>query len=251
MTDRMGSRPKVLFLITARAGSKGVPRKNLREIDGMSLLGYKAVAAQRSRYCDRLVVSTESAEIQAEAARHGAEVLFTRPAELASDTASSLDVVLHAIEWFDQHTTDRFDALMLLEPSAPFARPQDFDAAVELFHLRNANLVVGMRATEVNSIFVGPLTDDGRITTIIDQMATIAAMRRQDVAQEYTMNGALYLIGWEFLKRERRIYADRDRSFGYVMPGEHSIEIDSPRDLTWAEFLVERGDIDLTPWRSQ
>src|SRR5687768_6268908 len=170
MADRMGSRPKVLFLITARAGSKGVPRKNLREIAGISLLGYKAIAARQSRYCDRLVVSTENAEIQAEAARYGAEVPFTRPAELASDTASSLDVVLHAIEWFDAHGTDRFDAVMLLEPSAPFARPQDFDAAVELFEERDANLVVGMRTTEVNSVFVGPLTEDGRITTIIDQM---------------------------------------------------------------------------------
>ena len=83
----MTNSPEILFLLVGRGGSKGLPGKNLREVGGLSLVGYKAKAARQSRYCSRLIVSSDSAEIRAEAARHGVEVLFDRPAELASDTA--------------------------------------------------------------------------------------------------------------------------------------------------------------------
>src|SRR6201995_4345918 len=158
----MADTAQVLFLLVGRGGSKGLPGKNLREIGGLSLVGYKAVAARQSRYCSRLIVSSDSAEIRAEAKRHGAEVLFERPAELATDTASSNDVVLHAMDWIEAHEKRRYDAIMLLETSSPFARPEHFDEAVELFIARKASLVVGMRETEVASIFVGQLCSAGQ-----------------------------------------------------------------------------------------
>src|ERR1700712_1725037 len=138
---------EILFLLVGRGGSKGLPGKNLREIGGLSLIGDKAILAREVRYCSRLIVSSGSAEIQAEAKRHGAEVLFSRPPELATDTASSSDVVLHAMDWIETHERRRYDAIMLLEPSSPFARPEHYDQAVELFTARNAGLVVGMRET--------------------------------------------------------------------------------------------------------
>jgi CMP-N,N'-diacetyllegionaminic acid synthase len=75
-------------------------------------------------------------------------------------------------------------------------------------------------------------------------------MRRQDVAQEYTMNAAFYLVKWDFLKRERRIYVDPQTTYGYPMPAEYSVEIDTPEDLAWAEFLVERKIVDVNQWRT-
>src|ERR1700757_1682688 len=116
---------EVLFLVVGRGGSKGLPGKNLREIRG-------------------------------EAHPSAPRVLFSRPAELATDTASSNDVILHAMDWIETHERRRYDAIMLLEPSSPFARPEHFDQAVELFVARKASLVVGIRETEVASIFVGP-----------------------------------------------------------------------------------------------
>ena len=151
---------EILFLITARGGSKGVPGKNLRTLNGLSLIGYKARSALRSKYCSRLMISTDSPEMQAEALTHGAEVPFLRPAALANDTASSNDVILHAMDYVEQEEKRRYEAIMLLEPASPFARGCDYDGAVDLYLKSGASLVVGMRQTEVNSIFTGPLRED-------------------------------------------------------------------------------------------
>jgi len=240
---------EILFLLVGRGGSKGLPGKNLREIGGLSLIGYKARSALQSRHCSRLIVSSDSPEIQAEARRHGAEVLFSRPAELATDTASSNDVVLHAMDWIETHERRRYDAIMLLEPSSPFARPDHYDAAVDPLMARHAGLVVGVRATEVASIFVGPLGGDGSIGTIVDKMLTTPALRRQDQPQEVTMNGALYLIGWDTMRRHRKIYADPAASYGILMDRLHSIEIETAADLAYASYVVEHGVLDTSPWR--
>lgn len=240
---------KVLFLITARGGSKGIPGKNLKEIGGLPLLGFKAISAQRSKYCTRLIISTDSPQIQEVARAFGVEVPFTRPAELATDAASSVDVIAHAMGWVETETEEQYDALMLLEPSSPFTRPVDYDNAVEMMLEHNANLVVGMREVPVNSVGVGALDGSGRITQIIDQLQERPAHQRQVSAQEYTMNGGLYLLKWDFFKKHRAIYQDRERSFGYVMDRHYSIEIDEPVDLHWCEFLVSNGYVDMAYWR--
>jgi CMP-N,N'-diacetyllegionaminic acid synthase len=247
----MADTAQVLFLLVGRGGSKGLPGKNLREIGGLSLIGYKALAARQSHYCTRLIVSSDSADIRAEAKRHGAEVLFERPAELATDTASSNDVVLHAMDWIETHEKRRYDAIMLLEPSSPFARPEHFDEAVELFVARKAALVVGMRETEVASIFVGTLGSDGSIGGIVEKMLKTPAQRRQDQSPEVTMNGALYLIGWEAMRKHRKIFADPATSYGVLMDRLHSIEIESAADLAYASYVIEHGMLDASPWRSR
>jgi CMP-N,N'-diacetyllegionaminic acid synthase len=246
----MANLAEVLFLLVGRGGSKGLPGKNLRTIGGLSLIGYKAVAARKSRHCTRLIVSSDSAEIRDEAMRHGAEMLFERPAELATDTASSNDVVLHAMNWIETHEERRYDAIMLLESSSPFARPEHFDHAGELFAARKASLVVGMRETEVASLFVGTLGGDGSIGGIVENMLRTPAQRRQDQPREVTMNGALYLVGWEAMRKHRKIYADPAASYGILMDRLHSIEIESAADLAYASYVIEHGMLDSSPWRS-
>lgn len=240
---------RVLFLITARGGSTRVPHKNLARIGGISLVGFKAISAQRSRHCARLIVSTDSVAIQEEARSHGVEAPFLRPAALATDTATSESVVAHAMEWIEQHDGEQYEAVMLLEPAAPFARAADYDAAVELMIARDANLVVGVRPVPVNSVYVGPLDEAGRLTAIIDKMNLWQAQGRPPLPLEYTMNAALYLFRWAHFKRTGRIYEDRDRSYGYVMDSHYSIEIDHPIDLHEAEFMVQNGHVDMANWR--
>jgi CMP-N,N'-diacetyllegionaminic acid synthase len=244
----MTASTEILFLLVGRGGSKGLPGKNLREIGGLSLVGYKARSALQSRYCSRLIVSSDSGEIQAEAQRHGAEVLFSRPAELATDTASSNEVILHAMDWIEAHEGRRYHAIMVLEPSSPFARSDHYDHAVDLFTARNAALVVGLRETEVSSIFVGPLGKDGSIGAIVDKMLTTPALRRQDQTPEVTMNGALYLISWEAMRRHRKVYADPAASYGILMDRLHSIEIETAADLAYASYVIEHGMLDASPW---
>lgn len=217
-------------------------------VGDLSLLGYKARSAQAAHTCTRLIISTDDAEIMAEAARLGVETPFVRPAELATDGASTVDVISHAMEWIETNTDEKYDALMLLEPSSPFAQGRDYDAAAKIMEDRQANLVVGMRETEVNSAFVGPLDDDGRMAGVIEKILAVRMLRRQDHRAEYTMNGALYLVRWEFFKRRKAIYCDPNNSYGYVMDRFHSIEIDEPIDLEWARFMVDRRLLDVSAW---
>lgn len=213
------------------------------------MVGFKAISARKSKYCTRLIISTDSPEIQADARRYGVEVPFTRPAELATDTASSSDAIMHAISWIEEESGEKYDAVMLLEPSSPFARSFDYDNAVEMMIERDANLVVGVREMKVNSVFMGAMDDQGRITQVIDKIKDMKSMRRQDMPQEYTPSGVLYLFKWEFFKKHKAIYKDRERSFGYLMDPYYSVEIDEMIDLAWAEFLLEKGYVDLAYWR--
>lgn len=238
---------RILYLITARGGSKGVPNKNVREIGGLSLVGFKARAAKKATSCTRLVISTDSETIATEAKRHGAEVPFMRPAELASDASKSSDVIAHAISWFEERG-ERYDAIMLLEPSSPFARPEDFDGAAALMEKTGANAVVGMRRMEVSSVFVGAMDGEGRIGEIVTKMKAQTAVLRQETKPEFTMNGGLYLFKWDYFKAHRNIYHDERGVYGWVMPDELSLEIDEMRDLYYAEFLIDKKYIDLSIW---
>lgn len=242
---------KILFLITARGGSKGVPGKNLREIGGISLVGFKALSASRSKHCSRLIISTDSPEIQADARKYGVEVPFTRPAELATDAVKSSPVIAHAMAWIEAEGRECYDAVMLLEPSSPFARASDYDTAVAMMIQHDANAVVGVRPAEVAATVIGPLDADGRLTAIIDKMHAARAQtgKRQTLGRHYTMNGALYLFKWDYFKQHQWIFHDREKVFGLVMDPLHSVEIDEPVDLLWAEFLVNQGHISLADWR--
>jgi len=239
---------KVLYLITARGGSKSVPGKNLRQVNGISLVGFKAISAQRSENCSRLIISTDSAEIIADALSYGVEVPFTRPTELATDTADSVDAISHAMEWIEGNTDEQYDAVMLLEPSSPLTRSLDYDNAVKIMIEQDANVVLGMRETAINSTFVGPMDGSRRITQIVDQIKGLKNSRRQDMSPEYTMNGGLYLFKWDFFQQHKAIYHDREKTFGYVMDPYYSIEIDEMIDLEWIEFLVASGKIDMSHW---
>jgi CMP-N,N'-diacetyllegionaminic acid synthase len=240
---------RVLYLITARGGSKAIPRKNLCEINGTSLLGFKAISARKSKYCSRLILSTDDEEIEKNALKYDVEVPFRRPAELATDTAPTADVIAHAMDWIEREAVDCFDAIMLLEPSSPFARNCDYDCAVEMMMERDANAIVAIRPTEVNSTYVGPLDKEGRISSIIDKMKRVKTGRRQDMQVEYTASGALYLMKWEYFKKHRDIYHDRDRTYGYIIEDLYGIEIDRPIDLLWARFIAERGIIEMSHWQ--
>jgi CMP-N,N'-diacetyllegionaminic acid synthase len=239
----------VLFLLVGRGGSKGVPGKNLRHINGASLISYRAVSARKSKYCDRLIVSSDSADIREEARRWGAEVLFSRPDELATDQATSDDVVLHAMDWVERNEGRSYDAVMLLEPSSPFARADHYDAAVELFVQREADLVVGVRETDIASVFVGPMSENGSIAPIVSRLIERRQLRRQDQPREVTMNGALYLIRWSTLKEARRIYSNPAGTYGLLMDRLHSVEIETLEDLAYANHVIEQGLIDRSPWQ--
>ena len=238
----------VLFLITARGGSKGVPGKNLRQLAGLSLVGFKVRSALRSQHCVRLIISTDNADIRAEAEAHGAAAPFVRPASLATDVASSDEVVLHAMNYIEKTENRQYDAIMVLEPSSPFARGVDYDAAIDLFERVDAGCVVGMCQTEINSIFIGPLAEDGKANQIIQAFASVDDRRRQAFRPEFTMNGALYLVAWDLMQTTGSIYGAPNRTYGHTMDRAHSMNVDTMYDLKLAEYFVREGLLDMADW---
>lgn len=249
---------KILYLMTARGGSKGVARKNLQQIAGVSLIGWKATAAKEAMkywkayddYKSRLVISTEDDEIATEAKFWGVEVPFKRPDELATDEASSDSVVKHALDTLGY---DSWDAVMLLEPSSPFATSMHLCKATGLLMDRDAELVCGMRRTEPHSLFVEDEHDDGSIVPIICRMDLRAKQntegyhstpgyifRRQALPPQWTMNGAVYLFRTSMFQREGKIYGIC-KALGLLMDQWHGLEIDTERDLELARYAVEKG----------
>jgi CMP-N,N'-diacetyllegionaminic acid synthase len=137
----------VLGLILARGGSKGLPGKNLRPLRGKPLIGWTIEAAKQSRVLDALVLSTDAADIGAAGRSLGAEVPFMRPPELASDTATSIDAIVHALNWLAERGRS-FEYLVLLEPTSPLREAADIDAAIAKLESTGAEAVVSVARAE-------------------------------------------------------------------------------------------------------
>lgn len=239
---------RILYLITARGGSKRLPGKNVRALGGHPLIGYKVVSAKAAESCTRLIVSTDDAAIADAARAYGAEVPFMRPAELATDTAASSDVVLHAMDWIEENEGRPYDAVMLLEPTTPFARAADYEAAVALFQRTGAALVIGTTAAAHPSVFQGPLTEDGRAAAIIEKFTHLSDTRGQAFEDEYLINGAFYLARWSQLRETGQLYGDPENTYAYVMDRFHSVNIDTEDDFLIAESFLESALVDSGDW---
>ena len=222
----------VLAVITARGGSKGVPRKNVRPLGGVPLIAWTVHAALEARCVARVIVSTDDTEI-AEAARSaGAEVPFMRPVELASDTATSVEVMLHALE-----AVPDFDRAVLLQPTSPFRTAIDLDAGFALWQCAPGagSCVSVCEAAESPWLMYGRDTD-GALVQLLPEPPR--GLRRQDLPKALVLNGAFYFVDVARFRRERRfLFAD---SLGFEMPVERSLDIDTSFDFDIATFLMER-----------
>ena len=227
-------------------GSKGVPRKNIIEVGNLPLIAYKIISTKKCKYDNRLIVSTDDVEIADVARQYGAEVPFMRPDYLASDTASSMDVVNHAREWIEANDSYKYEYICLLEPSSPFLTGEDLNNALDLLISKRADTLLGMKEVEVSRKFIHPLDSDGGLAYFYDEIKNMDNVRRQDQQPEYTMNGCIYIAKWDYFK-QNHLFHSRN-SVPYIMPPEKSIEIDSIIDLEFARFLVKKNIIDVTEW---
>lgn len=223
----------ILALIPARGGSKGVPRKNIRSLAGKPLIAWTIDAAQQSRCIDRMIVSTDDEEIAAVAKKYGAEVPFMRPPHLASDDAKGMDVLFHAMEWFSAQGAT-FDILTYLQPTSPLRTADDIRGALALMEEKNAQSVVSVCKVEHSPLLMNTLLPDLSLQGFIREEANT---NRQALDQFYRLNGAIYLAQWEYLLKHKTWY--KENSYGYVMPTERSVDIDSELDLYIAEALLK------------
>jgi len=213
---------KVLALIPARGGSKGLPGKNILPVEGRPLIAWTIDAALASEYVDRVVLSSDSEAIMAAALALGCEVPFRRPAELATDNALSIDVVLHAMDQLPHH-----DLVVLLQPTSPMRSSRDIDESIRRCVDADAPSCVSVAAVQQSPYWMYRLTDDGRLEALLE--APASATRRQDLPPVYALNGAVYVARCEWL-RQTRSFAGPS-TVGYVMPAERSLDIDTAEDL--------------------
>jgi len=227
---------RVLGIIPARGGSKGVPRKNLKKLNGIPLIKYTIDAALNSNLSE-VVVSTEDEEIASFAKSCGCQVPFVRPSDLASDTARSIDVAIHALTVMEEITHSRFDAIMLLQPTTPFRSSQDINTTLELMakdeKASSVISVVDVKAhhpARMKYIENGVLIDP-------DFCEKYENQNRQELQPMYIRNGAVYLT-----KRETILLSSFKgaKSLALVMPEERSVNIDTASDFELAEWTLTK-----------
>lgn len=231
---------KVLALIPARGGSKGIRRKNLIELCGRPLVGWPIGAALGSKYIDTVAVSTEDYEIAAKSRELGAEVPFVRPIELASDTATSASVILHALDFF-KASGKEFDYLVLLEPTSPLTESWDVDAALEKLDLAGklADSIIGVsKLINAHPAFSVSINSRGLVSPYLSDFSS--AGRRQDIKELYFLDGSLYISDTAAFIAKKTFY--HERTLAHVMPKWKSFEIDDMVDLVCVEGIMKGID---------
>ncbi len=232
---------KVLAIIPARGGSKGLPGKNIRMVCGKPLLAWPIEEALKSKYVDKVIISTEDVGIANVASMAGAEVPFMRPMELASDTARSADVIVHALNFFTAQKKC-YDYIILLEPTSPLTEASDVDAALQMLHkARNlADSIVGISPVGgTHPDFDVRLSEGGLISPYAAPDFS-SLKRRQDTESIYFMEGSLYISAVDvFLAKQSFCH---ERTMGYMVPRWKSFEADELMDLICIEALLARRD---------
>ncbi len=230
---------EVLGLITARGGSKGIPRKNVLPLAGKPLIAWTIEAARDSVTVGRTIVSTDDDEIADVCRNWGAEVPFMRPRELAQDDSPHLAAVLHALEWVETNEGSRPDYVLLLQPTSPLRTAEDIDAAVRLSEDKGADGVLGVSAVKAHPYQLREIAADGTLTEFIADSPPpgTSQTRRQAFPDVYSVNGAIYLMRGDVLVEEKTFQPRR--TFPYVMPLSRSLQIDEPWDMHVANLILE------------
>ena len=229
--------PKVLAVIPARGGSKGVPRKNIRMVGGKPLIAYTidAALAVKNRL-HRLIVSTDDAEIAAMAQDYGAEVPFMRPVELGGDKVPMVPVLKHAIQTIEELDGIKLEWVLLLQPTCPFRAPEDILAALELAAAGGCDSVISVvRVLAHHPILMKKIENDRLLPFMIEE---IEGTRRQDYnPPAYMRNGSIYLTRRDNLMNNNSIWGKVIRP--YIMPEERSVNVDSEMDMKLVEFMLQ------------
>jgi len=230
---------KVLALIPARGGSKGLPRKNIRPLDGKPLIGWPIDTAKNSKYIDKVIVSTDDKEIAEVAESLGAEIPFIRPSEFAMDNSPRNMLIKHAIDFFD---TENFKYLVYLEPTSPLTETDDIDNAIEILNDNRdiADSIVSV--SELISLHPDFLVSTSQKGLIVPHSSkTFIFKQRQEISQLFFFDGSLYISCIQSFLREREFI--HERTLPYFIPKWKSFEIDDIVDFICIEEIMKKKEI--------
>lgn len=231
----------ILWLITARSGSKGIPNKNIKELNNIPLLGYKIKTALSLSSTEDVWVSTDSVLYADIAKEFGAKIPFIRPEELSSDNASSMDVVYHAMKYAEE-IGKSYDFIGLLEPTSPFVYYDDIKKALlKLGGNEQANAIVAVKETRPNTFFIQEESE--YLEIISKRIENVKSLGRQSFRKQITPSGGFYISKWDTFIENKTFYTEN--TLQYLLPDESTLEIDEPIDFEWAEFLIKNNKIDF------
>lgn len=224
----------MLAIIPARGGSKGLPGKNIKNLDGKPLISYTIEAACAAECIDRVVVSTDDEKIAEISRRCGAEIPFIREQKLASDDASAIDVYIDAISRLGAEYKKK--PFMVLLPTVPFRTAKHIDEAYKLFYKENARTLVSVMQAETPASWYLSVNEDGFLSSLGYGMKNGNVQNRQNNLIEYVPNGAIYILDYTLLSEKRTYYCES--TVPYIMCGQDSVDIDTLEDFEYAEFLL-------------
>ncbi|MDD2699109.1 MAG: acylneuraminate cytidylyltransferase family protein [Arcobacteraceae bacterium] len=219
-----------LAIIPARGGSKRLPRKNVLDLCGKPLIAWSIEAGLNSKYVDKVVVTSDDDEILNISKKFGAETI-KRPDELASDTATTFDTIKHTID-----NLEKYDYIVLLQPTSPLRNENHIDEAIELLEQRNADAVIGVCEMDHSPLWSNTLPQGGNMNSFLKD--EILNKRSQDLDKYYRLNGAIYICKTEKILEEKSFFL-KDNIFAYVMDRKCSIDIDEEIDFKIAEFMIQ------------
>ncbi len=230
---------KILCIVPARGGSKGVHRKNIRNLGGKPLIKWTIDEAEKSKYIDRIIISTEDNEIAEVCNNLGAEVI-KRPVELAGDDSPTIDSILYTLNVLEDEEKYVPDYVMLLQCTSPFRTVVDIDTAVETLLNKDSNYKSLISVTKEDSSpwWLKSINADGTLKDFLDYDKKQYS-RRQDFPPLYRLNGAIYICSIDELKMFRSF--ETDKTLSYVMDSNSSVDIDTEEDLELAEYILVKN----------
>ena len=231
---------KVVCIIPARGGSKGVPKKNIKKINGKPLLGYVIEVAKKSKIFEDVFVSTEDNEIARIAKKYGAKVPFKRPKSLASDFAPMDDVLLHAVHALNELNYE-FDAFVWRDATTPFIRSKDVKGCIQLLKKKKASIVTGVYRQHLNPYFnIVEKKSDGFLK--LCKPLKIKARSRQEAPPVFQLNGLYVYDTKKFLKIRK---TDLSKTIPFEIPVESGLMIDTDFEFEISKLLIEQKKIKL------
>ena len=226
---------RLLAIIPARGGSKGILNKNIMDICDKPLIAYTIEAGKKSKYIDEVMVSTDSDAIKDVAKSCGAEVPFLRPEVLSNDSSKSIDLVLHAIDFYKSNNIS-YDYVVLLQPTSPLRTFVQIDEAIEKLLETNISSLVSVREADENPVIMRSIQSD-KLKEVISFDGP--NLRRQDLPTFYIFNGAIYITSNDMLIHKKK-FIDED-TMPYIMSKESSVDIDTILDAKLVELIIKEN----------
>ena len=235
-------RHKILGIITARGGSKSIPRKNIKNLGGKPLIAWTIEVAKNSGIFDRIILSTDDAEIAEVSKKYGADAPFMRPPELAQDTTPHMPVLKHAVEWLRDNENYEPDFVAILQPTAPFREPKHFKEAYDLLEKTDADSVISVAEIpgHSNPMWALKIDDQGIATLFVTGEPPYERIpRRQELPKAYVNSGHIYIFKTGLLFTDNPNFYG-EKTAAYPIEEKYCVNIDNPSDWQKAEEKIKK-----------